>query len=211
VNPQDTIRFSHLFENELTLKNLPRNQLIGLCKYMNLYAIGTNSFLRYQLEKKINELLRDDKMIDAEGIESLTPSELHSACIARGMRTLGVPDWKLRQDLEGWLELHVHQKVPTTLLLLSRAFSIQEDVSPYVTSKALQATLSSLPEQLIEQTELHASAVAQKSDNELQLELTEKEETLIEGERDEQQRQHELNHRPEVSEPNLAKVGQFMS
>jgi LETM1 and EF-hand domain-containing protein 1 len=170
---------------------------------MNLHAIGTSSFLRYQLENKIRQFLKDDKMIVAEGVDSLTSSELHSACNVRGMRIQGVPDWKLRQDLQEWVDLHLHQQVPATLLLLSRAFTIQEDVS-HISPKILQATLSSLPQNLIEATEQHTSGMVEKSQNERTLELIQEEEALIKKERDVQaksKKKESLEIKPiEVSE-----------
>lgn len=82
-------------------------------------------------------------MIQKEGVDSLTTWELQAACRARGMRALGVPEERLKFQLEQWLELHLKENIPTSLLLLSRALYLSENMS---TADQLQATLSSLPE-----------------------------------------------------------------
>jgi LETM1 and EF-hand domain-containing protein 1 len=78
-----------------------------------------------------------------EGIDSLNVSELQMACKARGMRAVGVPEDRLRRQLDQWLQLSLHEKVPASLLLLSRAMYLPQDLPA---SAQLQATLSSLPD-----------------------------------------------------------------
>ena len=39
------------------------------------------------------------QLIQKEGVDSLTVSELQSACQARGMRALGVPEARLKSQL----------------------------------------------------------------------------------------------------------------
>jgi LETM1 and EF-hand domain-containing protein 1 len=65
------------------------------------------------------------------------------ACKARGMRAVGVPEDRLRRQLDQWLQLSLHEKVPASLLLLSRAMYLPQDLPA---SAQLQATLSSLPD-----------------------------------------------------------------
>ena len=45
-----------------------------------------------------------------------------------------------------WLELHMNKKVPTSLLLLSRALYLPADIPA---PEALKATLSTLPENIV--------------------------------------------------------------
>lgn len=59
-------------------------------------------------------------MIQKEGINSLTQSELQSACRARGMRALGVSEERLKAQLSQWLDLSLVKRVPPSLLLLSQ-------------------------------------------------------------------------------------------
>lgn len=77
-----------------------------------------------------------------DGVDSLTVSELQQANRARGMRALGVDEQRLKMQLEQWLELHLNKKVPTSLLLLSRALYLAEDLTPV---EQLQKTIQSLP------------------------------------------------------------------
>jgi LETM1 and EF-hand domain-containing protein 1 len=68
--------------------------------------------------------------------------ELQEACRQRGMRSFGVSEQRLRSQLGQWLDLHLNQQVPTSLLLLSRALYMPENLSP---EDQLRATLSALP------------------------------------------------------------------
>lgn len=56
------MRFSKLFEDELTLDNLTRPQLVALCKLLELQSIGTNNFLRFQLTMRLRSIKADDKV-----------------------------------------------------------------------------------------------------------------------------------------------------
>lgn len=74
------MKFSKLFEDEITLDSLSRSQLIALCRVLDVQTLGTNNFLRFQLRMKLRSLAADDKMIQKEGVESLTLSEVQQAC-----------------------------------------------------------------------------------------------------------------------------------
>lgn len=82
-------------------------------------------------------------MIQKEGIQSLSVTELQAACRARGMRALGVPEERLRSQLESWLELSLNALIPPSLLLLSRALYLPDNLPA---TDQLKATLSSLPD-----------------------------------------------------------------
>ncbi|XP_059822365.1 LETM1 domain-containing protein LETM2, mitochondrial isoform X1 [Hypanus sabinus] len=123
---KDIVRFSKLFEAELTLEHLSRPQLVALCRLLELQPIGTNNLLRFQLQMELRSIKADDEMIAKEGCEVLTVSELQTACRARGMRSLGLTEKQLREQLIQWLELHLKENVPPSLLLLSRAMYLTE-------------------------------------------------------------------------------------
>ncbi|XP_007909369.2 LETM1 domain-containing protein LETM2, mitochondrial isoform X1 [Callorhinchus milii] len=123
---QDIVRFSKLFEDELTLEHLNRPQLVALCRLLELQPLGTNNLLRFQLLMELSSIKADDQMIAKEGTEGLTVTELQIACRARGMRSLGVTEQQLREQLNQWLELHLKENVPPSLLLLSRAMYLTE-------------------------------------------------------------------------------------
>ncbi|XP_028563544.2 LETM1 domain-containing protein LETM2, mitochondrial isoform X2 [Podarcis muralis] len=123
---QEIVRFSKLFEDELTLEHLERPQLVVLCKLLELQPIGTNNLLRFQLLMKLRSIKTDDEMIAKEGVNGLSVSELQSACRARGMRSLGLTEEQLKEQLNQWLDLHLRENVPPSLLLLSRALYLTE-------------------------------------------------------------------------------------
>ncbi|XP_061672567.1 LETM1 domain-containing protein LETM2, mitochondrial [Syngnathoides biaculeatus] len=123
---KDIVRFSKLFEDELTLEHLERPQLVALCKLLELQPIGTNNLLRFQLMLQLRTIKSDDEMIAAEGVAAMSVSELQAACRSRGMRSLGLTTDQLRQQLQQWLDLHLNENVPPSLLLLSRAMYLTD-------------------------------------------------------------------------------------
>ncbi|XP_015238103.1 LETM1 domain-containing protein LETM2, mitochondrial [Cyprinodon tularosa] len=123
---KEIVRFSKLFEDELTLEHLERPQLVALCKLLELQPIGTNNLLRFQLMMKLRNIKSDDEMIAAEGVAAMSVSELQAACRSRGMRSLGLTTEQLRQQLQQWLDLHLKENVPPSLLLLSRAMYLTD-------------------------------------------------------------------------------------
>lgn len=139
----EIMKFSKVFEDEITLDNLPRPQLMALCRVLEMNPIGTTNFLRFQLRLKLRSLIADDKMIQREGINSLNVSELQAACRSRGMRALGVSEERLKAQLAQWLDLSLEKKVPPSLLLLTQAFMFPETIS---TEQKLAATIQALPD-----------------------------------------------------------------
>lgn len=100
ASTEDIIEFSKLFEDEVALDNLSRDQLKALSKLLLLPAYGSSTFLRFQLRMKLRQLEADDKLIQRDGIETLTVAELQAASQARGMRALGMPEERLRSQLQ---------------------------------------------------------------------------------------------------------------
>ncbi|KAM7391351.1 hypothetical protein PAMP_022047 [Pampus punctatissimus] len=123
---KDIVRFSKLFEDELTLEHLERPQLVALCKLLELQPIGTNNLLRFQLMMQLRTIKADDEMIAAEGVAAMSVSELQAACRSRGMRSLGLTTDQLRLQMQQWLDLHLKENVPPSLLLLSRAMYLTD-------------------------------------------------------------------------------------
>ncbi|XP_040916123.1 mitochondrial proton/calcium exchanger protein isoform X2 [Toxotes jaculatrix] len=174
---EQIIKFSKLFEDELTLDNLTRPQLVALCRLLELQSIGTNNFLRFQLIMKLRAIRADDKLIAEEGVESLNVNEVQAACRVRGMRSLGVTEERLREQLSQWLELHLNQQIPTSLLLLSRAMYLPDTLSP---ADQLKTTLQNLPEVVTKEAQLMAAEMElSKVDNKTKLETTLQEEAAI--------------------------------
>lgn len=178
----DILKYSKLFEDEITLDSMTRQQLVACCKLLELRPLGTNAFLRYQLKTRLKALKADDVMIKNETIESLTVPELQAACRARGMRALGVPVERLQAQLQQWLELSLDEKIPPSLLLLSRALYVPENIS---TSEKLKETIKSLPEIAATEVRYNIGETEGRVDNKTKLEFIKREEEEIQ--RDEQQ------------------------
>ncbi|XP_023975162.1 mitochondrial proton/calcium exchanger protein isoform X2 [Physeter macrocephalus] len=191
---EEIMRFSKLFEDELTLDNLTRLQLVALCKLLELQSMGTNNFLRFQLTMRLRSIKADDKLIAEEGVDSLNVKELQAACRARGMRALGVTEDRLRDQLKQWLELHLHQEIPTSLLILSRAMYLPDTLSP---ADQLKSTLQTLPETVAKEARVKVAEVeGEPVDNQAKLEATLQEEAAIRQEHHEK----ELQRRSQAAE-----------
>ena len=125
-----------------------------MSRYMGLNAFGTDNFLRGAIRSRLLSIRRDDQLIDAEGVDSLSTSELQAACQARGIRTSGISPARLREELATWIQLHLHERVSGVLLILGRAFNFDrklgesEDGKTAVIS-SLENVLCGLPDNLV--------------------------------------------------------------
>ncbi|XP_014671706.1 PREDICTED: LETM1 and EF-hand domain-containing protein 1, mitochondrial-like [Priapulus caudatus] len=176
-------KYSKLFENELTLDNLTHSQLSAVCKLLDLNPIGTTNFLQFQLLMKLRSLRADDKMIQKEGVDALSVTELQQACRARGMRAHGASQQRLTSQLTQWLDLHLNNKIPISLLLLSRALYLPDVMS---SDEQLKTTLSQLPESITEEAKLHIIEVEGETDHKAKLNLIKQEEERIKLEKAEE-------------------------
>ncbi|KAL5783935.1 hypothetical protein ACOSQ2_006327 [Xanthoceras sorbifolium] len=146
VSNEEILGFAKLFNDELTLDNISRPRLVNMCKYMGISPFGTDSYLRFMLRKRLQWIKNDDRLIQAEGVESLSEPELREDCRERGMLGLLSVE-EMRQQLRDWLDLSLNYSVPSSLLILSRAFTVSGKLRP---EEAVQATLSSLPDEVVD-------------------------------------------------------------
>ncbi|CAH9067310.1 unnamed protein product [Cuscuta europaea] len=146
VANEEILGFAKLFNDELTLDNISRSRLVSMCKYMSVRPFGTDAYLRYMLRNKLQRIKNDDKLIQAEGVESLSEAELREECRERGMLGLRSVD-DMRQQLRDWLDLSLNHAIPSSLLILSRAFIVSGRSK---IEEAVGATLSSLPDEVVD-------------------------------------------------------------
>ncbi|RAH66496.1 MRS7 family protein [Aspergillus aculeatinus CBS 121060] len=198
--PEDVIKVCKIFKDDLTLDNLSRPQLVGICKYMNLNSFGTDAMLRYTIRHRMRQIKRDDRAIFYEGVESLSVPELQMACASRGIRTHGVSPARLREDLSVWLDLRLKQGVPSTLLVLSNAYVYAQggkEAEMSTQIEALQSVLSSIPEELFHEIELEVHNAEGAATNKQRLEVIKEQQELIE----EENSQNSENEEKGVSAP----------
>lgn len=182
---QEVINVCKIFKDDLTLDNLSRPQLVGMCRYMNLNTFGTDMMLRYQIRHRMRQIKRDDRAISFEGVDSLSVPELQVACQSRGLKTHGVSPGRLRDDLTAWLDLRLKHGVPSTLLVLSNAFMYAQgkNESEFSTQiDALTGVLSSIPEELFHEIELEVHNAEGAATNKQRLEVLKEQQELIEEE-----------------------------
>lgn len=203
--PNDVIKVCKIFKDDLTLDNLSRPQLVGMTKYMNLSAFGTDMMLRYQIRHRMRQIKRDDRAISFEGVDSLSVPELQMACASRGLRTQGMSPARLRDDLQMWLDLRLKYNIPSTLLVLSNAFMYTQGKDSEISSQidALQAVLSSIPEELFHEIELEVHNAEGAATNKQRLEVLKEQQELIEEENEQNEESGETGRRAPKDNENI--------
>lgn len=201
----DVIKVCKIFKDDLTLDNLSRPQLVGMCRYMNLNTFGTDMMLRYQIRHRMRQIKRDDRAISFEGVDSLSVPELQTACASRGLRTHGMSPGRLRDDLQMWLDLRLKYGVPSTLLVLSNAFMYTQGKDSEIASQidALQAVLSSIPEELFHEIELEVHNAEGAATNKQRLEVLKEQQDLIEEENEQNNENSETGRTTPKDDANI--------
>ncbi|KAI0713453.1 LETM1-domain-containing protein [Earliella scabrosa] len=203
---QDVINVARLFDDDLTLDNLSRPQLVSTCRYMGINAFGTDNFLRGNIRARLLQLRRDDEAIAREGIDELSTSELQAACQSRGIRTFGVSPARLREELATWIDLHLRNRVSGVLLVLARAFQFdkkpgENDDGKTEIIQSLEAVLCGLPDNLLNEAELE---VDDKASYKQKLEVLKQQEELIQDEQEQEQREEDARRAKKEEEARLA-------
>jgi len=180
----DVIKVCKIFKDDITLDNLSRPQLVGMCRYMNLNTYGTDMMLRYQIRHRMRQIKRDDRAISFEGVETLSVPELQHSCASRGIRTHGMSPGRLRDDLQSWLDLRLNHGVPSTLLVLSNAFMYSQGKDSEFSTQidALTGVLSAIPEELFHEIELEVHNAEGAATNKQRLEVLKEQQELIQDE-----------------------------
>lgn len=112
--------------------------------------------------------------------------ELQQACRARGMRSVGLSEQRLKQQLSQWLELSMNEQVPPSLLLLSSTLYLPDEIS---FSDRLTTLMKSLPAHLSDEVKVKlAELEGEKVDNKTRLELVKTIEAALKHEKEEEER-----------------------
>merc|ERR1712179_672255 len=102
-----------------------------------------------------------------------------------GMRALGITKEKLMKQLRQWIELSTNEKVPPSLLLLSRTLYLPESMAP---EKAIEASISALPEAVATGAKAKIGEREGKIENVTRLEIIKQEQAKIEEEQKEKEK-----------------------
>lgn len=177
TNPtnEEIVKIARLFKNDVVLDNLSRPQLVAMAKYMNLTPFGSDQILRYQIRYRLLQIIKDDRAIEEEGVESLSLSELTNACSSRGIQTNNVSPARLKDDLNIWLDLRLKKKIPSTLLILASVYTYGNMDTYY---DALVQVLRSIPDQVYDVTK----SEVEDDDLKLKLNIIKEQEELIKEE-----------------------------
>ncbi|XP_076880999.1 uncharacterized protein LOC143528994 [Bidens hawaiensis] len=185
VDNEEILGFAKLFNDELTLDNISRPRLVNMCKYMGIQPYGTDAYLRYMLRKRLQWIKNDDMMIQKEGgVDALSEDELREDCRERGMLGLRSVE-EMRQQLRDWLDLSLNHSVPSSLLILSRAFTVSGKLKP---EEVVSAALSSLPDEVVDTVSVTALPSEDSvSERKRKLEFLEMQEELIKEEEEKEE------------------------
>ncbi|PIL30518.1 transporter [Ganoderma sinense ZZ0214-1] len=202
----DVVNVARLFDDDLTLDNLSRPQLVSMCRYMGINAFGTDNFLRGNIRARLLALRRDDEIIAREGIDELSTAELQAACQSRGIRTFGVSPARLREELATWIDLHLQNRVSGVLLVLARAFQFdkkpgEDEDGKTSIIRSLEAVLCGLPDNLLNEAELE---VDDQASYKQKLEVLKQQEELIQDEQEQEQREEDARRAKKEEEARLA-------
>jgi LETM1 and EF-hand domain-containing protein 1 len=183
VSAEELVNYAKVFNEDLTLNGLQRNQLTAMCRLLGIQPFGTDALLIVQIRLKIASLKKDDRAIMSEGIETLTLEELQHAVLARGMYSQTKNKRVLRDRLRNWLDMSIDKNVPITLLILSRAFALNARAD---LAQTLKDTFDHMPQELVDEIEARVGGtdkLGRKVDRKLKLEALEQFRSLIEEER----------------------------
>lgn len=208
--PDVIIQYAKYFQDDLTLDNMPRMQLVNMCRYMQLQPYGADSFLRFQLRHRIRQLKEDDQRIIWEGIDSLTKMELREACQERGMRSTGLSKEAYKKSLQQWLDLSVHNGVPISLLIMSRTFFLQEEIArPDAGDEAAKSVasladaISGLDKEVLNEVILEVATKEEKKSNpdirKIKLEVVTQQNERIREEREAAEKKKKSSEKADVS------------
>jgi len=125
---KEILRFSKLFQEELSLKNMSDKQMSALSRMLGLPQTRSwwPGHLEVQLRHHITQLRREDRDYMWEGVDGLTHAELVEACKKRAICFHDVSEEEMKRDLRRWLELSSNQqRIPTALLLWIQSFYLR--------------------------------------------------------------------------------------
>ncbi|KAM0925969.1 hypothetical protein ACQ4PT_003837 [Festuca glaucescens] len=180
VDKGEILGLAKLFSDELTLENMSRPSLLNMCKYMGIQPYGTNNYLRFMLRRKLKCIKDDDRLIQREGVASLSEHELRQACRERGHLGL-LPVEEMQEELQDWLDLSLYCEVPSSLLIVSRAFTLSGKMKP----NDVAATLSSLPDNILGNVRISLPSEDALSARKRKLEFLKMQDKLIKEEENE--------------------------
>eukprot|EP00923_Selenidium_pygospionis_P055434 GHVN01096595.1.p1 GENE.GHVN01096595.1~~GHVN01096595.1.p1 ORF type:complete len:609 (+),score=61.89 GHVN01096595.1:1115-2941(+) len=125
-----TLGFAQLFKDEFKLETMPLDGLKVIARCLGLSPGYLHAQVVIQLRRHIARILREDKMIKREGVESLHREELVEACKARMMKSHGISDDQMRDQMQQWLELSAHAQIPPLLLLWAGSVTMTRSPVP---------------------------------------------------------------------------------
>lgn len=102
--------------DKVMIKNMNFVQLVALSKYLKMFSFYPQFLLRLRLIRKMNIIKNDDRLIENQGIESLTKRDLEDVCEDRGIKYEGLDKEEIRNLVKNWIDLSVNHSLPVSYL-----------------------------------------------------------------------------------------------
>ncbi|KAI8380513.1 LETM1-like protein-domain-containing protein [Choanephora cucurbitarum] len=138
ISPEDFLH-RHKFQKiakqygyDFELSQIDRRHLSSYCRFMGINDYGPQFVLKHRLQKYMDYLDKDDKLLLQENtVDTLDAKELSHAVEERGMRSLDREEEEMRRALKYWLTISQQSepKVPAGLLVFSRMFLLNASYS----------------------------------------------------------------------------------
>ncbi|KAI9030882.1 LETM1-like protein-domain-containing protein [Phycomyces nitens] len=123
LNPRTFAKTAKAYNYDFELTRIDRAHLSSYCRFMGLSGWGTQGILQKRLNKHLDYLLEDDKLIVKEGIETLALPELQQAAEERGVRSIDASEDSLRRAIKYWIAVtSMDPPVSRGLIIFSRMF-----------------------------------------------------------------------------------------
>lgn len=178
---KEILRFSAIFSEEMNLASMNAQQLRHMSQMFGLKVLPLPVHNQLQLRHQITSLRREDRDYLWEGLDGLTKPELIDACRKRGIRFHETSSSEMKRELERWLDISRHKKIPTTLLLWIQTFYLrsqetragskpteqQPDPSEFL-SVAEAPEVEHEPKDAFQSMELRQKALAEKAKQRLE-------------------------------------------
>jgi LETM1 and EF-hand domain-containing protein 1 len=81
------------------------------------------------------------------------------------MRSIGITQYRMKSELEEWLQLSTQKNIPISLLIMSRAFSLTTSDDP---EEVLKSSMSSLDSDTINEVVVAAAHVGEEKTLDMQ-------------------------------------------
>ncbi|KAF0714362.1 hypothetical protein AaE_011591, partial [Aphanomyces astaci] len=158
LTSEETLKIAGLFNDEITLDNISRPQLVGMCRYMGVNPYGNDNFLRFQLRMKIAALKKDDQWLDLS-INKNVPASLLILSRAMNITSVENPEAALAASMSS-----MDEELVTEVALAAKTAAAADSTLDKMQLKELQLESIRYQNEMIADEEKLREDMKKKSD-----------------------------------------------